>query len=162
MSPADIDATGPLDDVDETVLAAMARMYAAADPVPAGLVDDVKFAMTVAALHAEVAELQRVGAPELALRSEEYARTDTVSFTTEHLSATLTTTPTSDRHSRLDGWLSGVDVARVELRGPSGVRSIAPSEGGFVFDQVPHGLVQLVVFPSDPSYSPVITPHLEI
>ena len=31
------------------------------DPVPAGLTDDVKFALTVHALHAEVAELQRLG-----------------------------------------------------------------------------------------------------
>ena len=69
-------AAQPLDDFDSTILDTVAEVFRAADPVPAGLAEDIKFALTVQALHAEVAELQRVGA-ESALARSEYTQTQT-------------------------------------------------------------------------------------
>ena len=163
MTRFDIDAPGPLDDTDVEILHRMASLFAATDPVPAGLVDDIKFALTVQALHAEVAELQRLGeASELAFRSTDYTRTETVSFTTDYLSATVTISDAMGGAARIDGWLSGTDVRRVALREAGRTRSVAPDEAGFVFVDVARGLVQLVMFPADPDLAPVVTPHLEV
>ena len=63
---ANIDPTTlPLDESDVALLAALRALHAELDPVPAGLTDDVKFALTVQALHAEVAELTRLSADEV-------------------------------------------------------------------------------------------------
>ena len=39
----------------------MAQLYDTLDPVPSGLVDRIQFGITLDALHAEIAELQRSG-----------------------------------------------------------------------------------------------------
>ena len=92
MNP-DHDLTAePLDDLDERILAGIADVLRSADPVPAGLADDIKFALTVQAMHAEVAELQRVGA-ESALARSEYTRTQTLTFSAEALSVMVTLSP---------------------------------------------------------------------
>ena len=53
-------ASEPLDTLDEQVLLTVRNMHARLDPVPSGLTDRIKFELTLAALHAEIAELQRV------------------------------------------------------------------------------------------------------
>ena len=94
-------ATEPLDELDERILTSLADVLRAADPVPAGLADDVKFALTVQALHAEVAELQRVGA-ESALARSEYTRTQTLTFSAETLSVMVTLSPIDAEEVRVE------------------------------------------------------------
>ena len=84
--------------------------------MPAGLTEDIKFALTVQAMHAEVAELQRVGA-ESALARSEYTQTQTLTFSAETLSVMVTLSPIDADEVRVDGWVTGHDSpVRVELR----------------------------------------------
>lgn len=155
-------AAQPLDDSDERILTAIADVLRAADPVPAGLADDVKFALTVQALHAEVAELQRVGAASALARSE-YTRTQTMTFSAETLSVMVTLSPIDDKAVRVDGWVTGHDSpVVVEIR--TATRTITAEideDGRFTVDPAPRGLVHFVFLP-DGDVRPVITPTVEI
>ena len=155
-------ATEPLDDLDERILTALADVLRAADPVPAGLADDVKFALTVQALHAEVAELQRVGA-ESALARSEYTRTQTLTFSAETLSVMVTLSPIDAEEVRVDGWVTGHDSAvTVEIRGATRTLSVeVDDDGRFTIDPAPRGLVHFVFLPVG-DVRPVITPTVEI
>jgi hypothetical protein len=155
-------ATEPLDELDARILAGIADILGSADPVPAGLADDVKFALTVQALHAEVAELQRVGA-ETALARSEYTRTQTMTFSAEALSVMVTLSPIDADEVRVDGWVTGHESpVRVELRAEA--RTIAAEvddDGRFTIDPAPRGLVRFVFLPEG-DVRPVITPTVEI
>lgn len=153
----------PLDAVDAGILQGIADIFRATDPVPAGLADDVKFALTVQAMHAEVADLQRMGS-ESALARSEYTTTQTMTFSAESLSVMVTLSPVSDRSVRVDGWVTGNDGAlSVEVRGPHGTTTAtADDDGRFIVETVPRGLVRFVFIPADAQVRPVITPLVEI
>lgn len=155
-------AAEPLDELDTRILKDLAEIFGGADPVPAGLVDDVKFALTVAALHAEVAELQRLGA-ESALARTEYTKTQTLTFSAASLSVMVTMSPVSDTAVRIDGWVTGHDsVVTVEVRGPAGTTTaVCDSDGRFVLEEVPRGLVHFVFLAAGEA-RPVITPAVEM
>ena len=53
-------AAGEIDDIDIANLQRMQQMYERLDPAPSGLVDRISFGITLEALHAEIAEIQRV------------------------------------------------------------------------------------------------------
>jgi hypothetical protein len=156
-------AAAPVDDVDQRALDQLARLYTTLDPVPAGLVERVRFGITLDALHAEIAELQRadglVGA-----RSDGVVETQTVTFTSPTLTIMVTVTPTSADRVRIDGWAAPGDGVHVELRSVAGVLvRTADADGRFVFDDVSRGLAQFLVRPpeGDPR-PPVVTPSIEI
>ena len=155
-------AAQPLDDLDRSILDTVAEVFRAADPVPAGLTEDIKFALTVQAMHAEVAELQRVGADSALARSE-YTQTQTLTFSAETLSVMVTTSPIDADEVRVDGWVTGHDSpVRVELR--AGSRTVAAEvddDGRFTLDPAPRGLVRFVFLPEG-DVRPVITPTVEI
>jgi hypothetical protein len=160
----DIDPTlAPLDEFDERVLAGVREVRARLDPVPAELADDIKFALSVQALHAEVAELQRLGAEGTLVRSVDYARAETLTFTSDQLSVMVTITILDDARVRLDGWVtatSGVDIVlRQESRSST---THSDDDGRFAFASVPRGMVQFVFHPTGDAQRPVITPHVEI
>jgi hypothetical protein len=155
-------AAQPLDDFDSTILDTIAEVFRAADPVPAGLTEDIKFALTVQAMHAEVAELQRVGA-ESALARSEYTQTQTLTFSAEALSVMVTMSPIGADEVRVDGWVTGnASPVRVELRaGPRTVSAEVDDDGRFTLDPAPRGLVRFVFLPEGDA-RPVITPTVEI
>ncbi|MBM6401608.1 carboxypeptidase regulatory-like domain-containing protein [Phycicoccus sonneratiae] len=156
-------ATQPLDDVDVHVLDTIADILRAGDPVPAGLVDEVKFALTMQALHAEVAELQALGVDTAAARSAEYSHTQTLTFGAEALSVMITLSPLDDDTVRIDGWVTGHDgTVSIELR--AGTRTLGATtdaDGRFIIDPAPRGLVRFVFTPEG-EVRPVITPTVEI
>ncbi len=153
----------PLDQYDEHVLRGVREIHARLDPVPAQLADDIKFALSVQALHAEVAELQRLGAEGSLVRSVDYTRAETLTFTSDQLSVMVTITELDSDHVRLDGWVTGADAVEVELRaGSRSSSSTADDDGRFAFTDVSHGMVQFVFHPADPASRPVITPNVEI
>ncbi len=155
-------ATEGLDDVDATVLRALRDLHSRLDPVPAGLTDDVKFALTVQALHADVAELTRVGADSALVRSVDYTRAETLTFTGGPFTAMVTVVTTGPEEARIDGWVTGGPV-RVELRERDRTTSVdVEDEGRFVLEGVRRGLVQFVLYPVDDATKPVITPAIEI
>ena len=159
---------GAVDDLDELALTALRAIYEQGDPVPPGLVERVKFAITLDDLEAEVARLQRDSVPELAARSEtrpeDALKARTVTFTSDTLTTMVTITSIASDTVRLDGWAAPGAFLRVELRvGAAHHHVVADEDGRFVFDHVERGLAQLVLRPTeDGGDRPVITPAIEL
>lgn len=151
------DDTGPgWDEADDAILAGVRALVDAADPVPAGMADRTRFALTVHALHAEVAELTRTEA--LAVRAaEEPVPTESMTFTSGSLSLMLSARDDGAGTLRLDGWVTrgGAQVEVCRDGGPTTVT--ADGNGRFVLTGLAHGSVYFVV--RDASLErPVVTP----
>ncbi len=156
-------AAAPIDTEDERILGRVARLHDTLDPVPAGLVDRISFGITLDALHAEIAELQRSG--DLAgVRSEGATEAQTVTFTSASLSVMITISITSADRARIDGWVVPGGGVAVELRSVDRTYTeTADADGRFVFDDVPRGLAQFVLRQPEPvTAPPVITPSIEL
>ena len=139
------------------------RLFDRLDPVPDGLVDRIRFGITLDALHAEIAELQR--SSDLAgVRSTGTADTQTVTFTSASLTVMVTISPAAADRVRLDGWVAPGGGVEVQLRLADETRTVtADADGRFVFDEVPHGLAQFVVRqPAGIDQPPVVTPSIEL
>jgi len=169
MNTEPLNVDGPegaaLDSTDQVVLDALREIYEAADPVPPRLVDRVKFALTLDDLEAEVARLQRESVPELSYRSEDLHKARTVTFASDTVSTMVTITAIPNNGVRLDGWAAPGAFLDVELRvGVDRHHVVADGDGRFVFEDVGHGLAQLVLRPASPGPGerPVITPAIEI
>lgn len=156
-------AAAPLDDVDLAVLDELAAAYTAADPVPDGLVERLQFAITLDALHAEIAQLTRLD-DLVGARAEASAEVRTVTFTSQSTSTMVTITPMSGDRVRIDGWVTDGAGIEVELRTVTArLRTTADDDGRFVFDDVARGMAQFVLrHPDESSRPPVVTPALEI
>lgn len=159
-------AAGEPDESDFRTLSHLARLHDTIDPVPVGLVERIQFGITLDALHAEIAELERSGdALGMAgLRAEELTEARTVTFTSSSLTTMVTITPTTAERARIDGWVAPGGAATVEARTSEGVTTtIADGDGRFVFDDLARGLVQFTVRPPRGLASqPVLTPPIEI
>ena len=153
-------AAGQIDDLDVSALARIATLYTKLDPVPSTLIDRIAFGITLDALHAELAELER--SPSLAgVRSDE-ATANTVTFTSESLTAMVTISASSAETARVDGWITPTGVREVELRTVGGtVRTETDADGRFVLDDVTRGLIQFTFRQPDGDRA-VVTPALEI
>jgi len=147
-------ADAPMDATDERILARMATLYATVDPVPFDLVDRIDFALAVAELEADIAELTR--GELVGVRSEE---TDSVTFTSGSLSL-MVTTVRSAHHVRIDGWVTSPG-AEVDVVGEGITRTVtADVTGRFALEEIPRGRAHFVV--RREGYRPVITPSMEI
>ena len=156
-------AAAPIDDHDTHVLADLAALYTRADPVPRGLVERLQFAITLDALEAEVAELQR--APALTgVRGDEVTEAQTVTFTSSSVTTMVTITPTSADRARIDGWSAPGGGYAISLRTEFGTsETVADEDGRFVFADVARGLAQFVLRPPTGSSQPaVVTPSLQL
>jgi len=166
----DAAAAGSVDTLDEAALTVLRSVHEQLDPMPATLVERVRFAISLDHLEAEVAQLQRTAAPELVSRSDldqvdGAQRAHSVTFTSDTVTTMVTITPVDAAMVRLDGWAAPGAGLRVELRlGDSSHHATADEDGRFVFDRVGHGMAQLVLRPGDDSVGqrPVITPAIEI
>lgn len=155
-------AAGAVDDVDVDVLRQTAELFDALDPVPDGLVDRINFGLTLEALHAEIAELQRT-ANLVGVRAETDSDVQTITFTSSTLTTMITITPTSGGRVRIDGWIAPGGTVAVELRARAEVRQTeSDADGRFVFEDVPRGLAQFVLRPTTDDSHLVVTPAIEI
>ncbi len=159
-------AAEPMDDHDLVALAALARAVTAADPPPPGLVDRAQFAVALEEVEVEVASIQRnaAGADQLAgVRSVE-DQALTMTFTAASLSLTLAVTETARARHRLDGWVTtdGDVVVTLRLGGDADQRRSDVVDGRFAFDDVPSGMVQVVVATGDEAAPTVVTPVFEL
>lgn len=156
-------AAGQIDAHDVRALDRVAALYDTVDPLPAGLVDRIQFGITLDGLHAEIAELQRLGDPA-GVRSSGATEAQTVTFTSASLTTMVTITPTSPDRVRLDGWAAPGAGILVELRiVGTQLHTTADEDGRFVFEDVPRGLAQLVLRrPGVPAPPPVLTPSIEL
>jgi hypothetical protein len=158
-------ASEPLDAADGIVMQRMAALYDKLDPVPDDLVDRLQFAITLDALHAELAELQAMPAGAMSARGgEQTSEVKTLTFTSDSLTTMVTISPAGPDRVRIDGWCAPGGNVSVELRqGSTSLYTDADSDGRFVFDDVPHGMTRLVVrAPEPPAHPPVVTPAVEI
>ena len=157
-------ADAPVDELDVAILADMRDMYSATDPVPGALVDQVLFAVALADFDLEVCQVH--AAADLAMagdRAEEPSRT--ITFDGESLTVMVTISPGEGGTVRLDGWLAPAAAFRVELRTVGGSMATTADDGGrFALDDVPHGLAQLVVRPTEAALTSgvkgVVTPSI--
>jgi hypothetical protein len=161
--------TEAIDARDIANLGHLRDLFAHADPVPSDLAERIKFAITVHALHAEVAEL--MDSALLTTRGAdakvEPMPTDSVTFTAASVSLMVSASPSDqvddDSRVRVDGWVtapgSQVEAATVE----GSVSAISDANGRFVMDDLPHGPVHFVITdPDNDDVRPVITPTIQI
>ncbi len=158
-----------IDERDVVNLRSVRDLYAHADPVPFDLTERMKFAISVQALHAEVAVL--MDSALLATRGRdaevEPTPTDSVTFTAASVSVMVSwgTSDTSgaDDRVRVDGWVT-TPGASVEAVTADGSRSASSDANGrFVLDDLPHGPIHfLVTNPANLDNRPVITPTIQI
>ncbi len=156
-------AAGEIDAEDLRALATLRSVLQASDPVPSGLADRAKFAMSVAALEAEIAEITTTSAELAGVRSTQYDRAGTITFSSDQLSAMITIELVEGGSARLSGWVT-TGPTHIELRERSRTQEATTDEAGrFTFTGVERGLVHLVMRRlDDPQSRPVITPAIEI
>lgn len=144
---------------DAELLDAVRQVLDEADPVPAGLVDRVRFAIELDDIDVELSRL--VMMPVLAAaRSDEFARL--VTFQSDSLTIMVTLEQGTDGTTRIDGWLTPASCRRIEVRCTTGPMSTESDDTGrFSLDAVPAGNVRLVVHDAA-SPLRVITPTIEI
>lgn len=151
----------PLDDIDVGVLNTLRDLWSAADPPPADLTERITFAMTVAALEVEVAQIIETSAETVGVRSTSYDRTETVTFASGEFSVMVTVEAISGSRVHIAGWASEVDV-EVEIRERSRTRTTeVDAQGRFAFDHVERGLAHFV-FRRPSEATAVITPAIEL
>jgi hypothetical protein len=158
-------AGAPLDDSDRAILDQLAAVHALLDPPPADLDERVRFAIALDDVDTEVARLTREVLAGSGARTSE--RTRTITFDAESRTVMITIVDRPDGLVRLDGWLAPAAPLRVELRLPEPSQSqvvTCDEAGRFVFDEIPHGLAQLLVHPpSAGGTTPrVVTPSLAL
>lgn len=156
-----------IDDVDEAVLASLARSMRVVDPVPEGLVERAQFAMTLALLEEEAAEVMAMRPVELlsgAVRGESAAPAEarTITFTHESLTVMIALSSSDEGTVRVDGWLAPAAPLVVELRQPGGDHATTADEDGrFSFDTAVRGPASLLVLLADDA-GKVTTPVVEL
>jgi len=167
MTPDDsvlgVVAAGTLDQLDLEILAHLRGLVDVLDPVPAGLVDRIGMALTIEALHAEVASLHLAGQSAMAVRSDEASiEAGTITFTTEVLTVMISVHPEGEQ-LRVDGWAAPAGELTVELhQGAAVTTTSSDSDGRFSFVRVDRGPARLVLRrPSDPTV-PIVTPQVEL
>ena len=168
MSSADLPsldelAAGEIDDIDAETLNRLRAMYTTLDPVPDRLVERVQFGITLDALHAEIAELQR-SADLVGVRADEAVATQTITFTSASVTIMVTVSMVSAERVRLDGWVAPGAGATVQLRTVDGTQEeTADEDGRFVFAEVSRGMAQFVVRqPRGIAAPAVVTPSIEL
>lgn len=154
-------AAEPLDDEDARIVHALRELHEALDPMPGDLLDRIKFAMSVASLEVEVAQIVSDPALEL-VRGTDYDRADTVTFATDGLSMMVTIEHGGTARADVVGWASEGGV-EVELRERGRTRTATADEDGrFTFAGVERGLVNFVLRRPEPGSPPIITPAIEL
>ncbi|GAA5010791.1 hypothetical protein [Actinopolymorpha pittospori] len=154
----------PHDDLDATdaaILRGLRRVVTAADPVPAGLVERIRFALALEDLEAEMMRLQEE--PALAgVRTAEQA-TRTVTFESETFTIMISIRSSGEGAVRLDGWIAPAAAHRVELRLVGDRRVVmADEQGRFAYDDVPRGLLQMAVYNASGRPKSVVTPSIVV
>jgi hypothetical protein len=163
---------------ERALLGDLRAMWEELDPAPPDLASRALFRLEVeSAFDAGDldAELMSLEGP-LALAGARGTETaSSITFSSASLTVMLTVSPALSpalspaeaRRLRLDGWIAPSAALRMELRTTAGVEeACADDDGRFVFSDVPAGLVQLTIHPTDGAAinltGPVRTPAVEL
>ena len=151
-----------IDDHDVALLGELRELHELVDPPAADLADRVKIAMTVAALHAEIAEI--VSTPLVAARDDVAAATQTITFASGDLALMITLSNETPTTVTLDGWVTAPG-ARIDVHMPSGVVAVdADEHGRFEVEGIVRGRTWFVVWPEGPDGGavPMVTPTVDL
>jgi tetratricopeptide (TPR) repeat protein len=142
---------------DEGLLAAIRSAFETADPVPAGLVERIRFAVALADENGIASELAAYAGTEqgqagegalaaLARGAAEESRT--ITFDSSELTIMIRVDANPEGTARVDGWLAPPHRCQVEIALIGGsLTAHADADGRFAFPSVPRGTVRLVVRP---------------
>ncbi|ALG07374.1 hypothetical protein [Kibdelosporangium phytohabitans] len=149
----------PLDGLDHAILAGVKDMWRQADPVPADLLDRIKFAIDLETVDLEVMRLTELARPA-ATRGDEQSRL--ITFDSETVTIMVSIRQNPDGTIRVDGWLTPAGRHPIELRTAGGTAAtVSDEDGRFVLDPVCSGLVQLIVRPTGTTRT-VTTPSISL
>lgn len=145
----------------ESLLDELAELYDALDPVPDDLADDVRIAITVQALQAEIAEI--VAAPPVLTRTDvDVVPTDSITFTSGTVSLMVQVHDADGPAVTIDGWVTA-GGATIEVHvGDAVIRETADEFGRFVVTDAPRGRTWFVVRRHHAEgVPPIVTPAVE-
>lgn len=140
-------ADGGLHPEDVELLARLAQTWAEHDPVPPDLAERSLVAIGMDDLDLELLLLADRSDDLAGARGVETART--LTFSGDSVSVMITITPSRRHRFRLDGWVAPLGGGRVHVRHATGrdLDGDVDSDGRFVLQDVPAGMVQLVYHP---------------
>lgn len=151
-----------LDETDEALFQEVATMLDDLDPMPADLVERVRFALALDEVYEEVARMTRVADDALAVRTDVVGttRADTLTFSADRLTAMVTISDARPGLRRLDGWVSPAGARRVVVRMQGWYDEVScDATGRFVVEALPASFVQLLFHPrADETGGAVVTP----
>ncbi|SDL36654.1 hypothetical protein [Tessaracoccus oleiagri] len=147
-----------LDDRDGRILAGIAELYDEIDPPPARLADDVVFSLSLAALNAELASIERDAG--VAVRA--HAGTQTVTFSSSALQLMVTGSDENEGTMRIDAWVTGGGVTVELLEGTNSTPAVSDAHGRLVWRGVARGPIRFLIHPPGPDARPVLTPMIEL
>ena len=153
-------ANEPLDELDFRLLAGVRELWEDADPMPATLVDQIRFAIQLEDVDLEVMRIREQEAVAGARSAAEQGRL--ITFDSESLTIMVNVSPEPGGTIRLDGWLTPPAEHPIEVRTSSGpLTTTSDAEGRFAVSGVPHGMVQVLVRTVGRSRT-VSTPAIEL
>jgi len=153
-------ADEPLDELDFRLLAGVRELWEDADPMPATLVDQIRFAIALEDVDLEVMRIREQELLADARSAAEQGRL--ITFDSESLTIMVNVSPEPGGTIRLDGWLTPPADHPIEVRTCCGpLTTTSDAEGRFAVSGVPHGLVQVLVRTVGRSRT-VSTPAIEL
>jgi len=153
-------ANEPLDELDFRLLAGVRELWEDADPMPATLLDQIRFAIQLEDVDLEVMRIREQEAVAGARSAAEQGRL--ITFDSESLTIMVNVSPEPGGTIRLDGWLTPPAEHPIEVRTSSGpLTTTSDAEGRFAVSGVPHGMVQVLVRTVGRSRT-VSTPAIEL
>jgi hypothetical protein len=155
---------------ERALLGDLRAMWEEFDPAPPDLATRALFRLEVEAVLAAdslEAELMRLEEP-LSLAGARAGETaSSITFSSTSLTVMVTVSPATAQRRRIDGWIAPSAALRMELRTTTGIEEArADDDGRFVFADIPAGLVQLTIHPTEGAAihltGPVRTPAVEL
>ena len=153
-------ANEPLDELDFRLLAGVRELWEDADPMPATLVDQIRFAIQLEDVDLEVMRIREQEGLVGARSAAEQGRL--ITFDSESLTIMVNVSPEPGGTIRLDGWLTPPAEHPIEVRTRNGpLTTTSDVEGRFAVSGVSHGMVQVLVRTLGRSRT-VSTPAIEL
>ncbi|GLY35619.1 hypothetical protein Amsp01_016430 [Amycolatopsis sp. NBRC 101858] len=153
-------ANEPLDALDFRLLAGLRELWEDADPMPATLVEQIRFAIQLEDVDLEVMRIREQEGLAVTRSAAEQGRL--ITFDSESLTIMVNVSPEPGGTIRLDGWLTPPAEHPIEVRTATGpLTTTSDAEGRFAVSAVPHGMVQVLVRTAGRSRT-VSTPAIEL
>ncbi|WP_290059780.1 hypothetical protein [Amycolatopsis solani] len=153
-------ANEPLDELDFRLLAGVRELWEDADPMPATLVEQIRFAIALEDVDLEVMRIREQEGLAVTRSAAEQGRL--ITFDSESLTIMVNVSPEAAGTMRLDGWLTPPAEHPIEVRTANGpLTTTSDAEGRFAVNGVAHGMVQVLVRTLGRSRT-VSTPAIEL